>query len=156
MRPQVLFSSQDVLHRVLPSAAARLCLTLWFYADPDAPAPATGGFGGAGLDEEAVSTAPMPAALWTLLGPQTRHHLARWAHAKAWAVSISESHAPSPGREAAIQTHWHDVAHIEQQLLAALMAAGEDDGVVALAAVRAAVPLHGGPAAYDQRLSWFD
>lgn len=27
----VLFSSQDMLHRVLPSASLRMCLTLWFY-----------------------------------------------------------------------------------------------------------------------------
>lgn len=100
----VVFSSRDMLHRVLPSAALRLCLTLWFYASDG------------GGDRRAATAAAPPAG--SLADPETRRLAARFRYRDAWAASIEESHDPSPSRDAALANHWADVARIEKVLAA--------------------------------------
>jgi hypothetical protein len=47
----VLFSSQHMLHRVLPSAAERYCFTIWLSEGPQRRGAGGGGVGGDGREE---------------------------------------------------------------------------------------------------------
>ena len=129
-----LFSSPDLLHRVLPSAAPRLCLTLWFYASkrPGAASRPRDEPAGEGDD-------PLTAAL---CDPALRRYLARSVYASDWVRSIEESHAPSAARDAAVATHAADVRRID----AALARRGVDP-----AAVAARLPL----SREDVAIDWF-
>ena len=130
-----LFSSPDLLHRVLPSAAPRLCLTLWFYASERAgaaPRP---------RDEEPAGDGDDPVTA-ALRDPALRRYLARSVYASDWVRSIEESHAPSAARDAAVATHAADVRRID----AALARRGVDP-----AAVAARLPL----SREDVAIDWF-
>jgi len=109
----VLFSSVDMLHRVQPSWATRLFLTLWFYSADSA-------------DASAPRIEPEVEALGVLLRPDLRHLFARYAYSREWAVSIEQSHEPSPERQHALDTQKHDVDRIEVALQKKLAAAGFD------------------------------
>ena len=116
----VLFSSTDMLHRVLPSQTTRLCLTLWFYANgDDEDASGDDSPPASGQDD-----APAMQALRLLLRPDFRHLFARYVYAREWALSIEQSHEPSQGRSHAVSTHWDDVAAIRLAALSRLEAAG--------------------------------
>ena len=118
----VLFSSMDMLHRVMPSQGpARLCLTLWFYASDrdDLPAPAN-----SSPPASTAGDAPALQALRLLLRPDFRHLFARYVYAREWALSIEQSHEPSDSRANYLRVHWHDVAAIRLAALSRLEGAG--------------------------------
>jgi hypothetical protein len=103
----VLFSAQHMLHRVLPSAAERVCFTLWLFARDEAqrkPGSAT------------VSYTPAPATLAALLQPSVVKHAAKAVFADEWAASIEQAHPASGARDAALAVHAAEVATIERVL----------------------------------------
>ena len=136
----VLFSSQNTLHRVLPSSVERFCFTTWFFAKQ-----AGGGGLGAGEESGGSSTqteaAKAAAKYWAsggsendawadprdeeirtrhecevLLRPHMRKHLLRLVHAREWAASIAESHPDTPERTKSLDTHWREVDVIARAL----------------------------------------
>ena len=95
----ILFSSQDMLHRVLPSRAPRICVTLWFYETaPGRPAAA-----------RAAPDDPLG-------GAAGRRLAARYFYRDAWATSIVEAHEPSAARDEALRVHAADVRRIAAEL----------------------------------------
>jgi len=97
-----LFSSPNMLHRVLPSRAARVCFTLWLTARPPLGLPGAGRPPrrplGPQLEEVAAGGDP-----WGVLGDHSyRKHLSKLFYAEEWAQSIKESHAESDARQAAL------------------------------------------------------
>jgi len=123
---RVLFSSVDMLHRVLPSHATRLCLTLWFYAE-DEPCAGAGGTADSSHGVQ-VESEPRrdnsPEPLRVLMERDFRHLFARLVYAREWALSIEESHDPSDARDAALENHWMDVQRIKEAACQRLQAAG--------------------------------
>ena len=72
----VLFSSQHLLHRVLPSAAERYCFTIWLSEGAQRRAAGGGGGGGDGREElrwALSSSTPLGEQLSRSLG-------ASWVH----------------------------------------------------------------------------
>ena len=137
----VLFSAANMLHRVLPSKARRLCFTQWFFARSaggssvsssaagSSGSAANGGVGGDGGDVAAAQVA-------ALLRPEMRKHLMKVVHADEWAKSIEASHPDTPERKMALDTHWREVDVISRALagkfpaglaeVAAMSGPGED------------------------------
>lgn len=115
-----------MLHRVLPSHATRLCLTLWFYADEEqykrAGGTADKSHGVQVQSETSRDNSPEP--LRVLMERDFRHLFARLVYAKEWALSIEESHDPSDARDAALENHWRDVQRIKEAACQRLQAAG--------------------------------
>ncbi|KAK7253835.1 hypothetical protein SO694_00002732 [Aureococcus anophagefferens] len=129
-----LFSSPDLLHRVLPSARAR-ALPHALVLRERARGRARRGRGTSGPPATATTqwrrrSATRPcAATWRSVWPD-------------WVRSIEESHAPSAARDAAVATHAADVRRID----AALARRGVDP-----AAVAARLPL----SREDVAIDWF-
>lgn len=78
----VVFSSTDMLHRVLPSHASRFCATVWCSRQinhtttpPPAPPPN-------------INTATDAELMGYLLHPRLRQHVARWFYAAEWRQSM--------------------------------------------------------------------
>ena len=110
MDRMVLFSSPNMLHRVLPSQRDRFCFTIWFHSRrkhmPSAPA-----------DPPAAPAEADPAAsLRFLMQPHVRKHVARLVFAEEWERSIVESHPASPARDRAVEKHRSDVGLIQKAL----------------------------------------
>jgi Rps23 Pro-64 3,4-dihydroxylase Tpa1-like proline 4-hydroxylase len=107
----VMFSSLEMLHRVLPANSRRECLTIWIYADSGTMnAPAR--FRSIENESEQV--------LELLLQKPYRRHFAKWYYKALWAQSILESHPSSTQTQQAIEQHWNDVAVIEKALSIAI------------------------------------
>uniref|UniRef100_A0A7S0WU31 Prolyl 4-hydroxylase alpha subunit domain-containing protein n=1 Tax=Pyramimonas obovata TaxID=1411642 RepID=A0A7S0WU31_9CHLO len=103
MDRMVLFSSPNMLHRVLPSRRPRMCFSVWFSSTK--PPSRTG------LAPAAVAG----ASATELLGDHRyRRMLARAAYAEEWAESIRQSHAESDARALALDAHWKDVGIISR------------------------------------------
>jgi hypothetical protein len=102
----VLFSAPDMLHRVLPSSAERVCFTMWLFARDEMrkKVPAT------------VEYTPAPATLAALLHPSVAKHAAKAVYAAEWERSIVEAHPDTPARAAAVDTLRKEVATIERVL----------------------------------------
>ena len=110
MDRMVLFSSPNMLHRVLPSQRDRFCFTIWFHSRrkhmPAAP-----------VDPPAASGEADPAAaLRFLMQPHVRKHVARLVFSDEWEQSIVESHPASPSRDQAVEKHRSDVGLIRKAL----------------------------------------
>lgn len=110
MDRMVLFSSPNMLHRVLPSQRDRFCFTIWFHSRrkhmPAAP-----------VDPPAASGEAEPAgALRFLMQPHVRKHVARLVFADEWEQSIVESHPASQSRDQAVEKHRSDVVLIQKAL----------------------------------------
>jgi hypothetical protein len=107
----VLFSSRDLLHRVLPSRQSRECLTIWLYKNmPIGPPQYAPGPPVDPTAEEWVQT------LQRLMTAPLRRHLSKWFYRKEWAQSIQESHSSSIECDNAVEQHWADVQVIETAL----------------------------------------
>ncbi|KAL4428382.1 hypothetical protein ABPG75_002471 [Micractinium tetrahymenae] len=130
----VLFSSQHMLHRVLPSAAERYCFTIWLSEGGGLHRP-----GGAAVERDraelrrALSSAePLGTGeAWRLaLHPELRKHAAKWAYRQEWERSIRESHPTGPALDQALQTFHQEIAIIGRALAPLLpaMAAGPPPG----------------------------
>eukprot|EP00242_Pyramimonas_sp_CCMP2087_P007191 CAMPEP_0198202626 /NCGR_PEP_ID=MMETSP1445-20131203/5815_1 /TAXON_ID=36898 /ORGANISM="Pyramimonas sp., Strain CCMP2087" /LENGTH=344 /DNA_ID=CAMNT_0043873645 /DNA_START=572 /DNA_END=1603 /DNA_ORIENTATION=- len=101
----VLFSSPNMLHRVMPSHRPRMCFTVWYSSScPPAPSISTGA-----LPPSAVAKA---SASRLLLDHRYRKMLAKAIYADEWAESIRQSHEDSEARTHALETHWKDVGII--------------------------------------------
>lgn len=130
----VIFSSQHMLHRVLPSAAERYCCTVWLSGGGALRRP-----GGGAVEREraelrtALSSAePLGAGeAWRLaLHPELRKHAAKWVHRAEWERSIRESHAAGPALDEALRTFRREVDVIGRALAPLLpsLAAGVPPG----------------------------
>jgi hypothetical protein len=102
----VLFSAPEMLHRVLPSSAERVCFTLWLFARDEMRKKASA----------TVQYTPGPATLEALLHPSVAKHAAKAVYAAEWERSILEAHPDTPARAAAVDTLREEVATIERVL----------------------------------------
>eukprot|EP00750_Incisomonas_marina_P020077 INCI3703.2.p1 GENE.INCI3703.2~~INCI3703.2.p1 ORF type:complete len:315 (-),score=28.86 INCI3703.2:377-1321(-) len=122
----VIFSSADMVHRVLPSKMPRYCLTMWLWASSITgrrhPQRQRSWLGAEPRDKdfdslrryvakhstvatplwqatksEQISPDNVVSALQLLMAPTYRRHTVRWALAHEWADSICESHPQGSG-----------------------------------------------------------
>jgi hypothetical protein len=101
----VIFSSEFGLHRVLPAMRERYMITVWYFARE---MRAVGKAKAPGVTAEAQAEA--------LLDPALRKHLVKMVLADEWATSIREAHGECAGVDAALKTHWDEVAIITRVL----------------------------------------
>jgi len=96
----VLFSSGNMLHRVLPFLGeSRYCFTIWF--------------SGSGQRNVDIKPIHNKNNMWSLpLSARYRKHVARIIYAQEWADSLSQSHPPSPELQQALDQHWKSVKTI--------------------------------------------
>lgn len=129
----VLFSSTDMVHRVLPCHRRRYCLTMWLWADHDWSAPAqspsrqedrSARVGIGATDETEASTdkdaARRAAAMAVLMQPDYRRHAVRWALAAKWGLSLTEAHPPGSSTAQLLFTFWSEISMIERALIQAV------------------------------------
>lgn len=90
----VLFSSQQMLHRVLPSAAPRFALTTWVYCDAAASsAPVNAQARSAFYNSDGAAAGSEFTSMMTkVLHSSFRRHLARLVYDDEWERSLRESH----------------------------------------------------------------
>lgn len=96
----VLFSSRNMLHRVLPSSRERYCITLWLSE------AAHGQRNGKPRHPSLKEGSALNPVLENL---EFRRLLAKAVYAQEWADSLVESHPDNEGRQLALQKHWKDV-----------------------------------------------
>ncbi|KAF8068329.1 EGLN3 [Scenedesmus sp. PABB004] len=131
----VLFSSTRMLHRVLPSAAPRSCLTVWL-----SEGRARGGAAAAG----GAARVPPPRGdaagrlsdelLAFLMQPTVRQHVCKLAHAEEWERSIRESHPANEHTEAALARHREELGVVRRALAGQQPGLGQLLDAAALAA----------------------
>jgi hypothetical protein len=98
----VLFSSVNMLHRVLPSTKPRYCFTIWLSGKSE-------------KGEEEYDANDIDAELASR--PELRTLLAKVLYAREWADSIEESHLKDDESvPKTVQKHWDDVGKIVQGL----------------------------------------
>ncbi|KAI3428529.1 hypothetical protein D9Q98_007352 [Chlorella vulgaris] len=119
----VLFSSTDMLHRVLPSSRERCCFTIWLSEGLRRRAGAS-----VAAEEQAAARAELQRALsrtqpldgeeaWRLiLHPHIRHHAAKLRHCAEWEQSVRESHPQGPQLQVALDTFTAEVAVVARAL----------------------------------------
>lgn len=127
----VLFSSQQMLHRVLPSRKPRHCLTTWIYqGTPDIAARAAyyrdlvattyaPGEGSSSTDVSVSSlgsddTAVFTAMMEKVLASPFRRHLQKLFYADEWTQSLHESHLPTDAFATYMETHAQELRVIEK------------------------------------------
>jgi hypothetical protein len=117
----VLFAADSMLHRVLPSAAERVCFTLWLFARDagsaaarSAAAPPGAAAGPRGMFGPPAKGAPASPEL--LLHPLLAKHTAKAALSEEWRRSMLEAHPASAARDAALATFATETTHIENLL----------------------------------------
>jgi hypothetical protein len=111
----VLFAADSMLHRVLPSAAERVCFTLWLFAR-DAGSAAARSAAAVGPPREEAPPKGAPASPQLLLHPALAKFSAKAALSDEWRRSMMEAHPESAARDAALATFAAEVAQIEQLL----------------------------------------
>ncbi|GLD92854.1 hypothetical protein PINS_up001433 [Pythium insidiosum] len=117
----VLFSSQQMLHRVLPSRRPRYCLTTWMYCDksprtPDAEQARQRYYDDATAAEsvdESSTTYRQQVLRKIVRSPTFRRHLAKLYHRAEWRQSLDESHVHDDAFQRFLATHDREVALIE-------------------------------------------
>lgn len=96
----VLFSSRNMLHRVLPSSRERYCMTIWF----------SEAMHGKQNHKHLLPTLKEESDLMPVLENfEFRRLLAKAVYAQEWADSLVESHPDNEGRRLALEKHWKDV-----------------------------------------------
>ncbi|KAG6578069.1 uncharacterized protein IUM83_10471 [Phytophthora cinnamomi] len=114
----VLFSSQQMLHRVLPAIKPRYALTTWIYHSPSAAAKAESAAfyqsiasnGGQALDAE---NAKFEAMVAKILRSPFRRHLVKLIYEQEWTQSLRESHLQTEAFEHYMATHGRELEVIE-------------------------------------------
>ena len=103
MGRMVLFSSQSMLHRVLPSSTERWCFTIWL----------------SGRDKKIQQGGAEEnrGGLEAVIDIKKRQLLAKYIYAEEWATSLVESHPSSEARDQVVTKHRQDVAMIKEGLL---------------------------------------
>ncbi|PSC70828.1 coiled-coil domain-containing 94-like protein isoform A [Micractinium conductrix] len=144
----VLFSSQRMLHRVLPSQAERYCFTIWLSeggARRPGGAPASGsdggGLGGGGgavqrqraeLRRALATDQPLGTEeAWHLARhPELFKHAVKWLFRAEWERSLRESHPAGPALEQALAQFRREIGVMERALAPLLpaLAAGPPAG----------------------------
>lgn len=121
----VLFSSQQMLHRVLPSRQPRYCLTTWIYqSPPDAagraayykarrPLSALDARGHAAARTDSLDSAAFTAMMEKVLASSFRRHLIKLFYADEWTRSLHESHLPTDAFSKYMRTHEQELRVIE-------------------------------------------
>jgi Rps23 Pro-64 3,4-dihydroxylase Tpa1-like proline 4-hydroxylase len=104
----VIFSSVNMLHRVLPSVKPRYCFTMWLSGSIAAENSANPGC------VDSSHTGELERVL--LSRPDLRLLLAKVIYAREWADSITESHLASEALQGALDQHWKDIGTISQAL----------------------------------------
>ncbi|GAB9473919.1 hypothetical protein Gpo141_00011063 [Globisporangium polare] len=121
----VLFSSQQMLHRVLPSRQPRFCLTTWIYQSPSDMAARAAYYRASKLPHSAsnaqkghASDADTDSAAFTVmmekvLASPFRRHLIKLFYADEWTQSLHESHLPTDAFSRYMRTHEQELRVIE-------------------------------------------
>jgi Rps23 Pro-64 3,4-dihydroxylase Tpa1-like proline 4-hydroxylase len=112
----VLFSSQQMLHRVLPSAASRFALTTWVYCDGQASASPDNSRARAAFykTEDASGNSEFTAMMAKVLRSPFRRHLARLEYDDEWRRSLLESHRHTQQFKQYMETQQHEMDVIRQ------------------------------------------
>ncbi|GMF14117.1 unnamed protein product [Phytophthora lilii] len=107
----VLFSSQQMLHRVMPANKQRYALTTWIY---HAPGPTATAESDSFYYKTMTSEQDAFRAMVTkILQSPFRRHLVKLAYAKEWARSLRESHLQTEAFEHYMTTHEQELQVIE-------------------------------------------
>lgn len=119
----VLFSSQQMLHRVLPSRQPRYCLTTWIYqSSPDAAARAayyrtnkstSSASDATGGHADSTESTAFTAMMEKVLASSFRRHLIKLFYADEWTRSLHESHLPTDAFHKYMRTHEQELRVIE-------------------------------------------
>lgn len=101
----VLFSSHQTLHRVLPSASPRYCITLWF-----------SGSSTLGARIPKFSWLQNVEGIGFILNPNNRKTLSKVVYENDWAESIKQSFGDTPDTQQVLNTHKKEVELIKSKL----------------------------------------
>ncbi|KAL4161448.1 hypothetical protein PRNP1_002002 [Phytophthora ramorum] len=114
----VLFSSQQMLHRVMPSVKPRYALTTWMYHSPSPTATTESSSFYRNLEHVAeqaldVENVSFRAMLAKILRSPFRRHLVKLAYEEEWAQSLRESHLQTEAFEHYMATQEQELQAIE-------------------------------------------
>lgn len=130
----VLFSSQRMLHRVLPSYAERCCFTIWISEGTHTVGDATlfhrrrkemdrsrtAENERQQLREALIKAMNRPLTVeevWDIvILEEVRKHAIKWVYRREWSQSIEESHAEGASKEKLLDVFWKEVDVIERAL----------------------------------------
>lgn len=134
----VLFSSQHMLHRVLPSSAPRYALTTWMYHRPPPTAKASSASYYRGLNSTSqTNSSPFEDVMSKVLRSSFRRHLVKLLYRDEWARSLHESHKATPAFRQYMATQSDEMATIRaatEQMLANFRAKAASNDADALPA----------------------
>ncbi|KAF1329184.1 Egl nine 1, partial [Globisporangium splendens] len=114
----VLFSSQQMLHRVMPATMPRYCLTTWTYQSPmtaSAAAERAAYYRRPRFNDEASDSksAAFYIMMEKVLASSFRRHLMKRFYADEWTRSLHESHAQTEAFAKYMATHEHEMGAID-------------------------------------------
>lgn len=114
----VLFSSQQMLHRVLPSTKPRYALTTWMYHSPPVNAMAESAAFYQSITDAAdqasgAEDAKFQAMVAKILRSPFRRHLVKLVYEQEWAQSLRESHLQTEAFEHYMAIHEREIEVIE-------------------------------------------
>ncbi|KAK1935129.1 Egl nine 1 [Phytophthora citrophthora] len=110
----VLFSSQQMLHRVMPATKPRYALTAWMYHSPNPTARAE-----SAAYYESIVNPPdsrdiaFKAMMTKVLRSPFRRHLLKLVYQDEWVQSLQESHLQTEAFEHYMTTHHQELQVIE-------------------------------------------
>ncbi|TMW66329.1 hypothetical protein Poli38472_004094 [Pythium oligandrum] len=106
----VLFSSQQMLHRVMPAIKPRFCLTTWMYqAHSNATDPARNAF----YQPEDQEPNYLSDVLHKVMRSSFRRHLAKLYYHEEWSRSLQQSHQQTSAFEKYADTQEREVQVIK-------------------------------------------
>ena len=109
----VLFSSKNMLHRVLPSSKERHCLTIWLYGAPNAKSSSDVEV----IDETENEDDIRFEIIKSLCKDPIWRHFSKWYYQQEWEKSLLESHPKTDDTHKAIEVHQKDIQLIETVLV---------------------------------------
>jgi hypothetical protein len=114
----VLFSSQQMLHRVMPSTKPRYALTTWMYHSPPPTAKAESAAFYQGIEKAAMhandaESEAFRSMVTKILRSPFRRHLVKLAYEQEWAQSLRESHLQTEAFEHYMATHEQELQVID-------------------------------------------
>lgn len=111
----VLFSSQQMLHRVLPASASRFALTTWVYCDPQVSNSPDNSKARSEYyqSNEQVSESEFLKMMKKVLQSPFRRHLARLLCDEEWQQSLRESHNQTAEFEEYMNTQKREIRLIQ-------------------------------------------
>ncbi|KAF4034527.1 2OG-Fe(II) oxygenase superfamily [Phytophthora infestans] len=113
----VLFSSQQMLHRVMPATKPRYALTTWMYHSPppNAKAESAAYYKSIARNQEVsdAGNAAIRAMVSKVLRSSFRRHLMKLAFRDEWIQSLHESHVQSEAFDHYMATHQKELQVIE-------------------------------------------